>query len=183
MITGYIYMIYKEGLKEIYIGSTEDLEDRKDQHKYRCECDDIAYSNMKVYKFIRENGGWNEWVFEMIEQYECENRRELEQREQYYMDINKDNLLNTHPAYTSKEDRKKRQALRDKEKHKRNWNDEEKREQLKEKNRLYQKTSQYNLTEKRKEYVRNYRIKNREKMNIYKREYRKREKEKNICIV
>jgi len=174
---GYIYIIYKDGIKEMYIGSTINLKKRKDSHIYCCNNSNDTRYNLKVYQFIRENGGFDTWTFEMLEQYECMNKRELEIREQYYLDINKEYILNVQPSYRSEEDRKKNKALIDKERHKRNWNDEEKREILKQKNREYQKTTEYNKTDKRKEYEKKYREENREKIKEYKRQYRQRKKQ------
>jgi len=103
MITGYIYMIYKEGLKEMYIGSTIDLEHRKKTHKNDCNNPNRNQYNFKVYQFIRDNGGWDSFTFEMIEQYDYENDEELKIREQYYLDINKEYLLNCYRSYRSEE--------------------------------------------------------------------------------
>jgi hypothetical protein len=103
---GYIYIIYKNGLREMYIGSTEDLEYRKRKHNETSKNPNSKNYNNKVYQFIRENGGFDSWTFEMIEQYECENETELRVREQYYLDINKEYLLNEINAYQSKEQRR-----------------------------------------------------------------------------
>ena len=107
---GYIYIIYKNGLKEMYIGSTEDLEVRKSRHIESCNNPNHKDYNLKVYQFIRENGGFDSWTFEMIEQYECENKTELRIREQYYLNINKEYLLNRNNSYTSFEERKEQKS-------------------------------------------------------------------------
>ena len=56
-----LYKIYKEGDNNFYIGSTENMYDRKRQHKSDCKIEDF-----KIYKYIRANGGWNNWKMEKI---------------------------------------------------------------------------------------------------------------------
>ena len=76
-------------VKEFYIGSTKDLKDRISKHNnfYKNNY------NWKVYKFIRENGGINNWEIIPIEIYECEmTKLELKQEEQFYLDEYKPQL-------------------------------------------------------------------------------------------
>ena len=49
---GIVYKIYckDSSITECYIGSTNNLQNRKYDHKYNSK-----FSNKKVYKFIREN--------------------------------------------------------------------------------------------------------------------------------
>lgn len=49
-------------IREVYIGQTKNLDCRIRRHKEAY----IRYPNRKVYKFIRENGGWNNWEFEEV---------------------------------------------------------------------------------------------------------------------
>ena len=56
-----LYKISKQGDNNFYIGSTEDFNRRKIEHKYRCKTKDF-----KLYKYIRENGGWSSWNMEII---------------------------------------------------------------------------------------------------------------------
>jgi hypothetical protein len=48
-----------------------------------------------VYKYIRENGGYDKWKFEVIQRFPCDNEEQLIEREQYYYDLMKP-LLNTY---------------------------------------------------------------------------------------
>ena len=65
-----IYKIFckNENIKECYIGSTNDFKARKNQHKFRCN--DNENHNALVYKFIRTNGGFENFDFVILEQFE-----------------------------------------------------------------------------------------------------------------
>ena len=54
-------------VSEIYIGSTTAFKARKSQHKSNCNNENRAGYNCKVYKFIRENGNFQNW--DMIQIY------------------------------------------------------------------------------------------------------------------
>jgi hypothetical protein len=91
----YIYKIYCKdiNIKYCYIGHTVDIIDRKSYHK--CSIENPNYIDYNEYKycFIRDNGGWENWIFEIIEVFSCNNQKEAENKEQYY--INQyDYLLN-----------------------------------------------------------------------------------------
>lgn len=93
-----IYKIYckDENIKECYIGSTKNLDDRIKEHQRKCN---NPKCNIKVYKFIRENGGFNNWNFVEIEKTDKENRFI---RERFWIDSNSN--LNEHiPTRTLKE--------------------------------------------------------------------------------
>jgi len=51
--------------KLIYIGNTTNFKQRKSAHKTCCNNENTNQYNYKVYKTIRENGGWK--MFKMIE--------------------------------------------------------------------------------------------------------------------
>jgi hypothetical protein len=41
---------------------------------------------------MRNNGNWNNFVMLLVEEFCCENKRQLEQREQYWKDLYVDNI-------------------------------------------------------------------------------------------
>jgi len=94
----YIYkLIKKDAINDdmIYIGSTEDINDRMSKHKY--SCNNIKYHkyNYKVYKYIRDNGGWNEWKYEIIDEVEVALREDAGIYEgEYIIKYNAINKLN-----------------------------------------------------------------------------------------
>ena len=67
-----IYKIFckDENIKECYIGSTNDLTKRKITHKSNCNNINSNKHHLKVYKFIRANGGWDNYDFMILEQFE-----------------------------------------------------------------------------------------------------------------
>jgi group I intron endonuclease len=99
-----IYRIYCKNpdITECYIGSTIDLYNRFKTHKACVNNRNLNNYNLKIYQFIRENGGWNNFDREILEYYDCNNEEELKQKEQEY--INKYNpTLNIHNAFTTEE--------------------------------------------------------------------------------
>ena len=102
-----IYGIYckDKTVLEIYIGSTKDRNKREEYHKSDCNNENIENYNRKVYIFIRANGGWDNWIFKVIQEYPCENKIELVIREQYHYDL-LNPALNTYRPYVSEEERK-----------------------------------------------------------------------------
>jgi len=85
-------------VKEIYVGSTCNFTRRKNRHK-----NDSINSNSKVYKFIRENGGFQNWDMIMIEEYPCENKMQKVKRERYWCEELKSELNSEVPGRTIKE--------------------------------------------------------------------------------
>ena len=57
-----------KNIKEFYIGSTKNLHKRSGLHKSTCYNINRPGYNYKVYQFIRENGGWDNW--QIIIEYE-----------------------------------------------------------------------------------------------------------------
>lgn len=90
-------------ITDIYIGSTTNFRNRKSQHKNCCNNENDKKHNYKIYQFIRENGGFDNWNMIMIEEYNCENKRELEKRERYWIEELKSNLNSMIPTRTHKE--------------------------------------------------------------------------------
>ena len=66
IFVGFIYKISKKGNDGIYIGSTKDVNLRYNTHKRNCINETEKSHNFKVYRHIRENGGWDSWTFEIV---------------------------------------------------------------------------------------------------------------------
>jgi hypothetical protein len=94
---------------EIYIGSTHDKNHREECHKSVCNNEKGERYNLKVYEFIRDNGGWDNWIFEVIESFPCDNKIELRIREQYHYDL-LNPALNMVRPYVSEEEHKEQMA-------------------------------------------------------------------------
>jgi hypothetical protein len=104
---GLIYKIYcnDENIKDIYIGSTVDFKRRRTNHKCVCNNEKKSGYNCKLYKFIRDNGGWSNWTMIELYKYPCTNKRELEQEEDIMM-IELNSTLNKQRAFRTEEESK-----------------------------------------------------------------------------
>ena len=90
-------------ITDIYIGSTTSFRHRKKQHKSDCNNEKRHAYNYDVYKFIRENGGWENWDMILIEYYKCDTKLELEKREREVIENLKPSLNQFIPTRTNKE--------------------------------------------------------------------------------
>lgn len=143
------YKIHKNGC-ENYIGSTVNLYKRKNYHKSCCNNEKSTNYNFPVYKYIRENGGYNSFDYEILDTRFC-SKVDAEIYEGELMRINK-STLNIQRNYTDA----------DKKKHKKIY---KKIYQKTDKYKDYQK--EYKKTDKRKEYQKKYyQNKKQEKINL-----------------
>ena len=76
-------LVHKDDLydENIYTGHTTDMRNRRYKHKSDCYNTNILDYNQKKYKYIRENGGWDEWLMIEIEKYPCKDVHEAVARE------------------------------------------------------------------------------------------------------
>jgi hypothetical protein len=71
-------------ITDLYVGSTTDFIKRKSNHKSICNNLNARSHNLKIYKTIRENGGFQNWSMVQIEEYPCANGNESYARERYW---------------------------------------------------------------------------------------------------
>ena len=154
-------LIYKlccndTAIKDIYIGSTTNFKSRKMTHK-------SAYKTKPqygVYTFVRENGGWDNWSMIEIEKFACNDKRELETRERYWLEHLGATLNKVIPTRSKKEydrdnaDKIKKYLVR---------NADKRKERCKE----YYLKNANKIKERVKEYI----AKNSDKVNAKHREY------------
>ena len=98
-------LVHKDDLDDenIYIGSTTNFKQRKNHHRHSCNYVNNKDHNAKKYQFIRENGGWDNWVMIEIEKYPCKDSNEATARERYWKrELNA--TLNTIEPQRSKEE-------------------------------------------------------------------------------
>lgn len=95
-----IYKIYcnDNSISDVYVGHTTNFYVRKYQHKNACN--DLK-QNYKIYKTIRENGGWDNWNMVEIANYNCKNSTEARIKEQQHYEELKPSL-NCCPPYATK---------------------------------------------------------------------------------
>ena len=117
MNKGIIYIIKckDKSIKDCYIGSTTNLKKRIINHKSDCNNENCGNYNRKVYQFIRNNGNFDNFYFEILEDdIEFNNRKELNKIERYYIEEFKSNLNVELPCRTKKELKELKQKLRKK---------------------------------------------------------------------
>jgi len=150
----------------IYVGSTTNFKNRKYQHKNYCN-----ESNFPVYQYIRNNGGWDEWVMIPIEPYPCISKNELEIRERYHIDLLKSKLNKYIPTRTIKE------WIIDNKEHSKEWQVryyKNNKEQILEKNKIYYENNKEQILEQSKQYRKN----NKKKIKEDNKKIYKKNKEK-----
>ena len=88
---------------DTYVGHTTQFRERKSQHKSGCNnVNDKSY-NLKVYDFIREHGGWDNWSMIEIEKIPCNDSQEACKRERYWIENLRATLNSNIPNRTKKE--------------------------------------------------------------------------------
>jgi len=103
---GCIYMIKKQddyNNDNVYIGSCCNFSRRKCGHKNASNNENNQNYNIKLYKHIRENGGWNSWCMTKIIDYPCNSKSQLNTVERSYIDKYKATLNCIIPTRTNAE--------------------------------------------------------------------------------
>ena len=138
------YRIFNLNLEECYVGSTTNYNQRIAGHKSICNNPNELRYNTKVYKFIRENGGFKNWQFEIID---IQNliKKEASNIENEYRMIYGATLNNNVPGRTDNES-KQQYKLKNKEK----ISEQDKQYKLKNKDKIKEQRKQYYLDNKDK---------------------------------
>lgn len=144
--------------KECYIGSTRDFKQRCSHHKVRCYNENSEKYNLKVYKYIRENGGMEAWEIVKLYDYPCKNKYELELEERRAIEEYKSTLNTIIPTRSHAEYLQINKDI------------------LAEKKRLYNKNNKEKFAEKKRQYYQN----NKEEIKEWFKQYYQNNKEKII---
>jgi hypothetical protein len=80
-------IIYKitctdESISDKYVGHTTNFVQRKYAHKNNCSNDKSSNYKCKLYKTIRDHGGWSNWKMEIIKIFNCIDHDEAIKKEQ-----------------------------------------------------------------------------------------------------
>lgn len=104
-LTGYVYVLTAKdrNVKDFYIGATCNFKKRMSNHKMRCKNEKDESHNLKVYKYIRENGNMENFFMKKIETIKFDDIEELRKRERFYIDTFKPSL-NTHLPLRSRKE-------------------------------------------------------------------------------
>ena len=135
-------LIYKlcckdPNITDIYIGSTTNMRHRKCTHKYSCNTPTGKNYNLKVYQFIRNNGGFDNWNIILVEYVNCNSKQELEKEERVVIQLLKPTLNNRIPTRTITEYQ------------------EEHKEELDDYYKKYRKQNKEKIKKKNKQYYQN----------------------------
>lgn len=166
-------------ITDIYVGSTTQFTKRKNSHKTSSNISSKNPShNYKLYKMIRDNGGWENWTMVQIEEFPCANGNEARNRERYWYEQLNANL-NTVVPIIFIEEKKEYHKTYNKE-----WRDANK-EKIKERRNLYLeenkeiikiKSIQYAILNKDRQ--KEYREINKEKLKAQRKSYVETNREK-----
>ena len=94
----YIYCLHNEDLPEYYIGSTKNLTNRWYGHRG----DSKRHPNYKVYKYINNNCGINNFKMEVLDEIYGD-KQDARKLERYYIDLLCATLNEREPGRTQKE--------------------------------------------------------------------------------
>jgi len=90
-------------ITEIYVGHTTNFTRRKQNHKESCNYEKNKDYNIYKSQFIRANGGFENWAMIQLEAYPCQNKREAEMQERYWIELLKPKLNSMIPFRTEEE--------------------------------------------------------------------------------
>ena len=151
---GKIYKLWSIEGDKIYIGSTvQPLYKRLSSHR-----NIINKCNSKLLFEIYENV-----KIELIEEFPCENKQQLNKREGEIMRINKEFIVNSNIAGRTNKEYCKDNI-----------------EKVKEKSKEYKQKNKQKIKEQQKEYYKEHCEENKEEKKEYKKEWYKRNKEKKL---
>ena len=147
-----VYKIYKDGIDDVYVGSTKAFNNRKYDHNKRCNTPtNQKHYNMKIYSIIRANGGFHTWNMVKIDEIKDCSLIQAQIREQEWIEKLRPSM-NSNKAHETEQTYKKRKKISDK--------------------KCYE-----NHREARIAKVKNYYENNKEKVKDYKAEYYEKNKE------
>ena len=166
MLDGVVYKLKckDENIKEFYVGSSCNLHQRKILHKNRCNSPKAIGYNLKVYRFIRDNGGWDNFEFEILLQVEVESKEELRlnYEAKYQLDLK--------PSLNSKVEGRTDKQYREDHKEQQKQYYEDHKEEISEKQKQYRedhKEEQKKYREDHKEEQKKYREDHKEEIKKY----------------
>jgi len=158
-------------IKDCYVGHTTDFKRRKSDHKKHCYMENDKHYNIKVYKFIRENGGWDNWEMILLKTENCENGMVARSRDRFYKEQEHSTLNHNVPSRTNAEYVKENEERL--KKYRQNYyyeNIEYKKQQMKEYRETHREEKKINDKE--------YREKNKEQVRLSKQQWYEKNKEK-----
>ena len=152
---------------ESYTGHTTEFTKRKNCHKIACLNPADKKHHLKIYQYIRENGGWDNFIMLEIEKYPCNDGNEARARENYWYNELKSKLNTYVPSRTQKQ---YNQDNHDKLSEWKKQYRQDNRDKISEKGKQYRQDNRETILEKNKQYYQDNRDEILEKRNQYRRE-------------
>ena len=147
-------------VKDLYVGHTTNWKQRKSSHKSNTNNSNSKSYNLKVYKMMRDNGGWDNWVMIEIEKYPCNDENEARARERFqyeqlHASMNTQVPNRTDDEYKEyyKDIRKEKMSTPEMKEHKKEYNKEYRKnnfEKLKQNNKQWREDNKEILSDKAK---------------------------------
>ncbi len=80
------YKIYCKdaNVSDLYVGHTTNFVQRKHAHKQSCKNPKSSNYNCKLYNAMRQHGGWDNWIMEIIAFHNCNDHYDARIKEQEY---------------------------------------------------------------------------------------------------
>jgi hypothetical protein len=102
------YYFYKivcnnTNIKDCYVGGTANFSVRKANHKIACNYPLHPRYYYKLYRIIRQHGGWDNWTMVLIEKANCADGLEAIKRERELYEEHSLNMNNNTPSRTPNE--------------------------------------------------------------------------------
>ena len=139
-----------------YVGHTTDFTTRKNNHKRTCYNENDRHHNIFLYRFIRENGGWDNFEMILVKTLKCESSQEARQKEREFKEELNATLNQVKPFLT----------IEEKKEYKKQW-------AIENEERLIECRKQYHLNNKEKhnEYSKQYNQEHKEERQEYLKQY------------
>jgi hypothetical protein len=155
-----------------YIGHTVNFKIREQKHKSSCNNKKGPRYHLRVYRSIREHGGWENWEMILLEHRSCRGKAEAEERERELMFQYQTALNIAVPKRTPKEwYRDNATRLRERARIKYHTVEE-----IRQRKKAYNEARKEKMQEWRKQYDKSYYEKNKDKINERKKQNRESKK-------
>jgi flagellar biosynthesis GTPase FlhF len=160
-------------IKQSYGGHTTNIIKRRQAHKTVCNNINTKNYNFYLYKFIRENGGWDNWEMLWCYDFPCNLKREAELEERNFIEKEKCELNCIKRPHTTEEEK-----IKEKKEYQKKYQEQNK-DKIKEQNKKYNEEHKEQKKEYNKKYSKNHYQNNKEAKKKYQEEHKEQKKEYN----
>ena len=146
-------------ITDIYVGHSTNFKQRNKLHKFGCNNINSKKSNSYNYRFIRENGGYDNWIMIKLYEYPCNNKRQAEAEETNTM-IELGATLNMRKSFITEEEKKEYNKNFNKKRYENN------KEEIKKYSKEYYHNNKTEMDKKWKKYYENNKTEINEKRKV-----------------